>query len=110
MSDQILNQKKILIFWLPQAASWALMTLEGPTIQATISRLPEATPVRPSREPAVGALLAALDRAGREYDPGAVDATLPAADLFGTHPRGLTPGPGYPVAPTVADVGRSASE
>ena len=43
MSDQILNQKKILIFWLPLAASWALMTLEGPTIQATISRLPEAT-------------------------------------------------------------------
>jgi N-acetylglucosamine kinase-like BadF-type ATPase len=79
-------------------------------VDEIVSRLPEATPVRPSREPAVGALLAALDRAGREYDPGAVDATLPAADLFGTHPRGLTPGPGYPVAPTVADVGRSASE
>jgi len=40
--DKILSQKEIFWFWLPLAASWALMTLEGPTIQATISRLPEA--------------------------------------------------------------------
>jgi hypothetical protein len=37
-----LNLKEIFWFWLPLAASWGLMTLEGPTIQATISRLPEA--------------------------------------------------------------------
>lgn len=37
------NLKTIFWFWLPLAASWALMTLEGPTIQATISRLPQAT-------------------------------------------------------------------
>ncbi len=43
MSDHQLNLKIISWFWLPLAASWALMTLEGPTIQATISRLPEAT-------------------------------------------------------------------
>ncbi len=41
--NQTLNLKHIFWFWLPLAASWALMTLEGPTIQATISRLPEAT-------------------------------------------------------------------
>ena len=43
MPDQTLTLKKIFWFWLPLAASWALMTLEGPAIQATISRLPEAT-------------------------------------------------------------------
>ena len=43
MTDSTLNLRKIFWFWLPLAASWALMTLEGPTIQATISRLPEAT-------------------------------------------------------------------
>jgi hypothetical protein len=55
-------------------------------VDEIVNRLPEATPVRPSREPAVGALLAALDRAGRDYDASVVDATLPGADLFGTHP------------------------
>lgn len=37
-----MTQRKILWFWLPLAASWALMTLEGPTIQAAIARLPQA--------------------------------------------------------------------
>lgn len=37
-----LNLKTVFWFWLPLAASWALMTLEGPTIQATIARLPQA--------------------------------------------------------------------
>lgn len=37
------NLRTIFWFWLPLAASWALMTLEGPIIQATISRLPQAT-------------------------------------------------------------------
>ncbi len=38
----IVTQRKIFWFWLPLAASWALMTLEGPTIQAAIARLPDA--------------------------------------------------------------------
>lgn len=37
-----LTLRQIFWFWLPLAASWAFMTLEGPTIQATIARLPEA--------------------------------------------------------------------
>jgi hypothetical protein len=36
-----LAQRKILAFWLPLAASWVLMTLEGPFVQAAIARLPE---------------------------------------------------------------------
>jgi hypothetical protein len=37
----ILSQRKIFWFWLPLAASWVLMNLEGPIIQAAIARLPE---------------------------------------------------------------------
>jgi len=37
-----LPQRQIFWFWLPLAASWAFMTLEGPMIQATIARLPDA--------------------------------------------------------------------
>lgn len=36
-----LAQRKILALWLPLAASWVLMTLEGPFVQAAIARLPE---------------------------------------------------------------------
>lgn len=36
-----LNQRIILAFWLPLAASWILMTLEGPFVQAAIARLPD---------------------------------------------------------------------
>ncbi|MEW5956646.1 MAG: hypothetical protein AB1801_02900, partial [Chloroflexota bacterium] len=41
--ERPLTYGAIFWFWLPLAASWALMTLEGPTIQATIARLPQAT-------------------------------------------------------------------
>lgn len=34
-----LTQRYILSFWLPLAASWVLMTLEGPFVQAAIARL-----------------------------------------------------------------------
>jgi hypothetical protein len=34
-----LTQRYILSFWLPLAASWVLMTLEGPFIQAALARL-----------------------------------------------------------------------
>ncbi len=37
-----MSQRKIFWFWLPLAASWALMLLEGPTIQATVARMPDA--------------------------------------------------------------------
>jgi hypothetical protein len=36
---QPLTQRYILGFWLPLAASWVLMTLEGPFIQAVLARL-----------------------------------------------------------------------
>lgn len=37
-----LQQRQIVWFWLPLAASWAFMTLEGPMIQAAIARLSDA--------------------------------------------------------------------
>ncbi len=55
-------------------------------IDAIMLRVPGAEPVRPTREPAAGALLLALDRAGVSYDPAAVDATMPSREYFGTHP------------------------
>lgn len=36
-----MTQRYILAFWLPLAASWILMTLEGPFVQAAIARLSE---------------------------------------------------------------------
>lgn len=35
------KQKEIALFWLPLFASWLLMTLEGPTVSATVNRLPK---------------------------------------------------------------------
>lgn len=55
-------------------------------VEEIVRRLPGAVPVRPRREPAVGALLMALDRSGGPYDAAIVDATMPGDDLFGTHP------------------------
>ena len=40
-SDERLTLRRIFSFWLPLAASWALMTLEGPFVQAAIARLPD---------------------------------------------------------------------
>lgn len=34
-----LTQRRIFLFWLPLAASWLLMSLEGPILQAVIARL-----------------------------------------------------------------------
>lgn len=36
-----LTQKSIFFFWLPIAATWLMMALEGPFIAAVIARLPE---------------------------------------------------------------------
>jgi len=55
-------------------------------VAEVISQVPGAEPVRPAREPVVGALLAALDRAGSPYDAHRVDATMPGAHLYGTVP------------------------
>jgi len=41
MTDKPLTQRIILSFWLPLAASWILMTLEGPFVQAALARLPD---------------------------------------------------------------------
>jgi hypothetical protein len=39
MTASSISQRQILAFWLPLAASWALMGLEGPILQAAIARL-----------------------------------------------------------------------
>ena len=36
-----LSQRQIFTFWLPLAASWMLMSTEGPILQAAIARLPD---------------------------------------------------------------------
>lgn len=41
MDDGKLNSKKILAFWLPLAATWLMMSVEGPYLAALIARLPE---------------------------------------------------------------------
>lgn len=40
--SQALTQKRILLTWLPLAASWLLMALESPYISAALARLTEA--------------------------------------------------------------------
>lgn len=55
-------------------------------VAEVVAHLPGAEPVRPAREPVVGALLAALDRAGSPYDVHRVDETMPGAHLYGTAP------------------------
>ena len=37
-----LTQRSILLFWLPLAATWLMMGVEGPYLAAVIARLPEA--------------------------------------------------------------------
>lgn len=39
--EQSLTQKDIFKFWLPLAATWLMMSLEGPYLAALIARLPE---------------------------------------------------------------------
>jgi hypothetical protein len=41
MPASVFTQRQILFFWLPLAASWALMSAEGPILQAVIARLPD---------------------------------------------------------------------
>ncbi len=40
-SASVTTQRQILMFWLPLAASWLLMSAEAPILQAAIARLPE---------------------------------------------------------------------
>ena len=35
------SQKSIFLFWLPLAATWIMMSVEGPFLAAVIARLPE---------------------------------------------------------------------
>jgi N-acetylglucosamine kinase-like BadF-type ATPase len=51
---------------------------------AILARLPEGKPVASSFEPAVGALLLAIDAIGASADPELLRASLPASDLFVT--------------------------
>lgn len=55
-------------------------------VDEIVAHVPEAEPLRPTREPVAGALLEALDRAGAAYDPARVEATMPGADLYETDP------------------------
>ena len=43
MSDQIQNLdfKRVLLFWLPLAATWLMMSVEGPFLSAVIARMAE---------------------------------------------------------------------
>lgn len=41
-TDTPLRRKTILLFWLPLAATWLMMSLEGPYIAAIVARLPKA--------------------------------------------------------------------
>jgi len=43
MSDGSLTQGRILRFWLPLAATWLMMAVEGPFLAAVIARLAEPT-------------------------------------------------------------------
>lgn len=54
-------------------------------VDRVCARVPTAVRVQPDREPAVGALLLALDVAGGGFDPQRVDATAPPAAFFATH-------------------------
>jgi hypothetical protein len=38
-----LTQRRIVAFWLPLAATWLMMSLEGPFLTALMARMPEAT-------------------------------------------------------------------
>jgi progressive ankylosis protein len=40
LAPSTFSQRQILLFWLPLAASWGLMGVEGPILQAAIARLP----------------------------------------------------------------------
>ena len=40
-SKHQLTQKSILAFWIPLAATWLMMSLEGPYLSALIARLAE---------------------------------------------------------------------
>lgn len=39
--DTQLTQRKIFLFWLPLAATWFMMSVEGPFLSALIARLPD---------------------------------------------------------------------
>lgn len=39
--DTDLTQRKIFLFWLPLAATWFMMSVEGPFLSALIARLPD---------------------------------------------------------------------
>lgn len=41
LPSSVFTQRQIFAFWLPLAASWALMSAEGPVLQAAIARLPD---------------------------------------------------------------------
>ncbi|MCK4536658.1 MAG: hypothetical protein KAT93_06570 [Desulfuromonadales bacterium] len=41
-ASQQLTNKKILLFWMPLALTWLMMSVEGPLLAALIARLPEA--------------------------------------------------------------------
>jgi len=43
MNDEVLTFRGVFRFWLPLAATWLMMAVEGPFLAAIIARLPEPT-------------------------------------------------------------------
>jgi hypothetical protein len=43
MTATELTDRKILVFWLPLASTWLMMSLEGPFLAAVVARLPQPT-------------------------------------------------------------------
>jgi hypothetical protein len=43
MNDEVLTLRGVFRFWLPLAATWLMMAVEGPFLAAIIARLPEPT-------------------------------------------------------------------
>jgi N-acetylglucosamine kinase-like BadF-type ATPase len=63
--------------------------LRDALVSVVLEASPDARVVQPVLEPAAGALLLAFDRAGIDVTPtieNRLHATMPAADLFDTHP------------------------
>src|SRR5690348_15732959 len=42
MTRPQLSTRTVILFWLPLAATWFMMALEGPYVAAIVARMPEA--------------------------------------------------------------------
>ena len=42
MNDSQITYKKIFLFWIPLAATWLMMSVEGPLLASVIARMADA--------------------------------------------------------------------